>query len=142
VFYVQMPILRWVLVPLLVGYIVFRIADVFAGGRFRRSFSDSIWLGFYKLIGFVGRDPRRPSRKLQMLVATDASYSDQDLRATEATLNDYDGVDLEGSSITDSGVIALFAKPRIRYINLRNTKVTQSAIRRLQRNHIDAWIWS
>jgi hypothetical protein len=142
VFYVQMPVMRWVLVPLLVGYIVFRIVDGSAGGRFRRSLSDSIWYGFFKLIRFFGRDPRRPSRKLQMLVASDASYSDQDLRATEATLIDYDAVDLEGSSITDSGVIALFAKPRIRYINLRNTKVTESAIRRLQRNHIDAWIWS
>ena len=141
--YVKAPGTRWILIPLVVAYVVFRIVDLVARGRFRRQFGDYVWLTFLKFIRASGRDPRKPTQKLQILVVADGdSYTDQDLFSIESTLNKYDVVDLEGASITDAGTVALFAKPNIRYINLRNTKVSKVAIRRLQRNHIDAWIWS
>jgi hypothetical protein len=141
IFYAQIPATRWVLVPVCLGYALFRVLDLIARGAYRQAFGNFLWLGVLQVMRATWRDPRSPGKKLRVLIANRDSYGDRDLIADSVSLNAYDAIDLENASITDAGLVALFAKPNLRFIVLRGTKVSPTAARRLQRNRPNAWIW-
>lgn len=142
VFAVQIPAARLLVAPLVIGYAIFRGVDAAQGGRYRQRLADMVWGGIYRAVRAAGRDPRRPAERLVCFTAENSSFGDADLLAVQDTLNDYDLIDLAGTRVTDAGASTLFAKPRIRYINLQRTQVTPQMVKRIQRNHVDAWIWS
>jgi RNA polymerase subunit RPABC4/transcription elongation factor Spt4 len=141
-FYIQFTILRWVLIPLFIGYVAFRVADLLGRGRYIRRAERFVWLRLLQLIRAIGwRDPRRPSKRLKVMQATGGSFDDEKMLAAEPKLAGFDAIDLNGSAISDDGLAALFGKPNLRYIVLLNTKISYESVIRLQRNHQDAWIW-
>lgn len=140
IFYVQAPILRWFLVLLFCGYVIYRVTDIFAGRRYMRALEHFIWVMILRLIRLVGwRDPRRPNKRLNVLHAT--NFSDEEMKTAEPTLSEFDAIDLSGSAISDAALPALFGKPNLRYIVLLDTNLSDESINHLQRNHGNAWIW-
>ncbi len=58
-----------------------------------------------------------------------------------ADLNQYQMIDLEGSEITDEGLVHLYNMRGIRFLVVRETAVSEEAVQDLQQTIPRAWIW-
>lgn len=70
----------------------------------------------------------------------DPAFDDDALAELEG-LDQCRVLDLEPCNITDEGLGYLTAFPQLRFIVVRNSQVTDEAVRRLQRTIPAAWIW-
>lgn len=71
----------------------------------------------------------------------DASFGDEELAAMK-NLGKFRVIDLEGTSVTDEGIVSLFDLRGIEYLVLRNTEVTADGAHDLQQTIPKTWIWS
>lgn len=69
-----------------------------------------------------------------------SAFSDRDLAAIR-DLNKFKVIDLEGTDITDAGLLYLYDLRGIHYLVVRNTKVTDDAVHDLHQTIPKTWIW-
>lgn len=70
----------------------------------------------------------------------DESFGDQEL-ASIRNLNEYRVLDLEGTNVTDEGLLYLYNLTGIDYLILNDTRVTEDGVFELQRSIPRTWIW-
>ncbi len=68
------------------------------------------------------------------------AFGDADMLKA-ADLNQYQMIDLEGSEITDEGLMHLYNMRGIRFLVVRETAVSEEAVQDLQQTIPRAWIW-
>jgi hypothetical protein len=86
------------------------------------------------------RLPKWPFPKTRVLTLHDPTFDDRDLSELDG-LEGFEVLDLEGTQITDAGLLHLADLKKLRFVVLRKTRVTPGGVGRLQRALRRAWIW-
>jgi ribosomal protein L40E len=115
-----------------------------AGGvldRRRKGLEQAIWVSMLKIMRAIGwRSPAPPFTAYRSLDVRNTNFGDRDL-ATMKNLSEFEALDLEGTQITDAGLPYLAANPRLKFICVRKTRVTEQGAWSLQRAKADLWVW-
>ncbi len=147
----SVAVLRWFTILLLPFYAVmwvlcalvyFKVRELSTKPAAELAFwQKPLWdlvLEFLRSRGFRSAN-RNPNPKIVDL--REAKPNDNEL-LLHKDISDATVVILEGAPITDNGLIALRFLPKLRYLVLKQTKVTPEAVFRLQQTIPEAWIWS
>jgi hypothetical protein len=81
-----------------------------------------------------------PFARATALTMTDPSFTDEELGELDR-LADFEALDLEGTGISDEGLQHLRGLKRLRFLVLRRTQVTASAVQKLQNDLPRTMIW-
>jgi hypothetical protein len=100
-----------------------------------------IWFGvLFVQRGLGWRFPQWPFPKARVLSLRDPKLDDDALFDLE-NLDEVDVIDLEGTAITNEGVLELADCKQLRFLVVRRTQVTAEAARKLQTALPKLWIW-
>ncbi len=104
---------------------------------FQRPFWD-LMLALSRMMKWEGYDKNLKGRKI--ITMRDKTFGDTEL-ADLAGLKNCQVLDLEGTNVTDRGLLQLYELSYLRCLVLRRTNVTHEAVFRLQQSHPRIWIW-
>ncbi len=103
--------------------------------------SSTAWTCALNLQRVVGwRVAAWPFPTTRALTLHDATFTDQDLEQIE-DLTSYETLDLEGTQISNAGLLQLERFKQFRFLVFRRTQVTASGVRRLQQALPTTCIW-
>ena len=135
--YVMQHRLAVVMVPLVVMYLIYRIAVRI--GRLWYSGRSFLWYSVlllgralsWRTLG--GQERKHATRRGE-------HFGDADLK-TMPELDSYAVLDFEGTALTDSGLEPLKSRPTLQFLILRKTRVTPDGVWELQKTIPHACIW-
>ena len=103
--------------------------------------SAAIWTGFLTLQRAFGwRLLLWPFPRTSVLTMHDSSFTDDDLTEMN-NLQSFQTLDLERTQVSDGGLLHLERMTQLKYLVLRQTRVTTSGIQRLQAKLDQTMIW-
>ena len=136
----------WVGVGVLgVGYAVFHFRSKAAATQGsdvnQDPISAAIWRSLLIMQRAIGwRRLEWPLPQIPSLVIRDASFADDDLAALE-NLSDIRALDLEGTQVSNAGLVHLSELRQLEYLVLRRTQIDHAGLQRLQNSLRNTWIW-
>jgi hypothetical protein len=104
---------------------------------FQRPFWD-LMLAISRMMKWEGYDKSLKGRKI--ITIRDKAFGDNEL-AELAGLKNCQVLDLEGTSVTDRGLLQLYELNHLHCLVVRRTNVTHEAVFRLQQSYPRLWIW-
>ena len=104
--------------------------------------SGAIWQSVLILQRAIGwRRLEWPLPRLRSLVIRDSAFADEDL-ATLENLSEFRVLDLEGTAVTNAGLVHLAELRQLEYLVVRRTGVNAAGLQRLQNALRSTWIWN
>lgn len=104
-------------------------------------FQKPFWLLMLYLarrMGWAGYDSRLKGRKI--ITVRDRQFGDKDILGLEG-LAKCQVIDLEGTLVTDDGLLELYLLKHLQVVVLRKTNVTHEGVQRFQQSFPRIWIW-
>lgn len=124
-----------------IGFFFYQKKNAAAAEKGRKGVEQAIWSSMLVVLRAIGwRSIAPPFSQFRMLDVRNTAFGDADLTSLKNP-QEYEVLDLEGTRVTDAALPYMAAMPKLKFLSVRRTGVTEQGAWNLQRAKTDLWLW-